>query len=308
VATRQQQFWTLNSNPDGYRIEDAVNEVEFDNWATTGSPIRAGDRALIWKAKGRHADTTGVVSLAEIVADPAPAPDLHPEYQRRLAPAGDAGALDEMVTIRYVRAHNLPLWLNGPHHDLLATLSVVRGGFRRSVYRVEPEEWEPILAVAGGWPDTPPEAQTAEALVGGRGRSGGQGFSRDVRARQAIERQAMDLATRHYRERDWGTKDVSGREPYDLHCRRGADVLRVEVKGTTSDGAQVFLTRNEVEHAREHRTRVALCIVANIRLQVAASGELEATGGDVRIIEPWNVDEGQLAPLSYSYFVPTRRL
>ncbi len=307
MATRERQFWTLNSNPDGYRIEDAVDEVEFDNWVTRGSPIRAGDRALIWKTKG-STDTTGVVALAEVVADPAPGPDLHPEYQR--VPTPQEEPFDEMVTIRYVRASNLPLWLDGPHRDLLAPLSIVRGNFRRSVYRVEPEEWEAVLAAAGGWPDAPPEAPPEAPTIGastaGRAASHGQGFSRDAQARQAVELHAMALATRHYRDRKWAVENVSGHESYDLHCRRGAEELRVEVKGTTSDGQQIFLTRNEVDHAREHHPHVALCVVANIRLRVAPSGELEAAAGEARIIEPWNVDEGQLAPLSYSYSVPAR--
>ena len=35
-------------------------------------------------------------------------------------------------------------------------------------------------------------------------------------------------------------------ESYDLICRRGDEVKHVEVKGTTTDGAEVILTPNEV--------------------------------------------------------------
>ncbi|WP_353963234.1 DUF3883 domain-containing protein [Streptomyces sp. NBC_01549] len=38
-------------------------------------------------------------------------------------------------------------------------------------------------------------------------------------------------------------KDVGANKPYDLHLTRGDEKLHVEVKGTTSDGRQIILTR-----------------------------------------------------------------
>jgi hypothetical protein len=60
--------------------------------------------------------------------------------------------------------------------------------------------------------------------------------------------------------------DVSLHESYDLRCELGGDDLHVEVKGTTSDGDRVLLTRNEVSHARDWYPRVALIVVSCIEL------------------------------------------
>lgn len=307
MQARPQAFWALNANPDNYRIEDAVAEVEFDNWVTKGSAIQAGDRAIIWKGKGernRRSARCGIVALAEIVDDPAEAADLHPEYQRFDAPPHHVGPTEEMVTIQYVRAPNLPLWLDGPHHELLSQLSIVQGNARRSVYHVQPDQWAKIVEAAGGWPVEAPGIEAANRIVRPRSttRASGQGFSRDAEARGAIEDHAMCRAEAHYRQAGWHVEDVSKYGPYDLHCSRpdGAE-LRVEVKGTTSVGSHVLLTRNEVEHARRHHPHVALFVVSSIRITVTETGRPEARGGEIAIFEPWSVDAGHLTPIAYAY-------
>lgn len=97
--------------------------------------------------------------------------------------------------------------------------------------------------------------------------------------------------------------DVHGTESYDLICRRGLEVKHVEVKGTTSDGADVILTPNEVAHARrlEH---VALFILSNVLVERADDGAATATGGVRHIYDPWHIDDGTLIPLGFRYRVP----
>ena len=51
----------------------------------------------------------------------------------------------------------------------------------------------------------------------------------------------------------------------------------------------VLLTRNEVRHAREMFPKVALVVVSNVRLETGPDGEPIAVGGDLRIVEPWDV-------------------
>lgn len=75
-------------------------------------------------------------------------------------------------------------------------------------------------------------------------------------------------------------KDVSATRPFDLEVRLGADVLSIEVKGTTSDGSEVLLTRGEVEHHRKVHPANALAVVAGIRLQGPPDAP-EAVGGDL---------------------------
>lgn len=109
----------------------------------------------------------------------------------------------------------------------------------------------------------------------------------------------MRLAKEHFGAQGWKVHDVSRRESYDLRCTRGGDELRVEVKGTTSDGSSVLLTAHEVQHARERHPAIALFVVSEIKVQGT-----EATGGEVRLIEPWRVDDGELKPIAFNYLVP----
>jgi hypothetical protein len=57
----------------------------------------------------------------------------------------------------------------------------------------------------------------------------------------------MNMATEFYGD-DWDVEDVHGKESYNLVCRRDHEIKHAEVKGTTTDGAEVSLTPNEVEH------------------------------------------------------------
>ena len=123
----------------------------------------------------------------------------------------------------------------------------------------------------------------------------------DSARNKAVELRAMDEAARCYREKGWKVEDVSATESYDLRCTRDGDELHVEVKGVTSDGSEVNLTRNEVEHARERRT--ALFVLSHIEVSYADDGP-EASGGNARVLCPWRVDDGDLTALAYSYRVP----
>jgi hypothetical protein len=123
--------------------------------------------------------------------------------------------------------------------------------------------------------------------------------------RRAIELRAMALAEEHYRDQGWSVIDVSSRESFDLLCERDEEELHVEVKGTTSNRPQVVLTANEVTHARMH-PRVAMVWVSGIVVEGAEEPPV-ATGGDITLIDPWNLDDGTLEALSYAYVLPERR-
>jgi hypothetical protein len=61
----------------------------------------------------------------------------------------------------------------------------------------------------------------------------------------------------------------------------------------------VFLTRNEVQFAREQNF-TALFIVHSIDL-TTVNGVPVASGGEVREISPWDIAKGELTPLAFSY-------
>lgn len=133
----------------------------------------------------------------------------------------------------------------------------------------------------------------------------GQRIQLDTATRQAVELHAMEAAIVHFEQEDWDVNDVSRFSSYDLECVRGDRVLRVEVKGTMSEGRSVLLTPNEVRHAQTTSAELALFIVANIRVEPGPEGPV-AIGGDVLIVSPWSLSEDHLHPVAYEYFVPVR--
>jgi hypothetical protein len=128
-----------------------------------------------------------------------------------------------------------------------------------------------------------------------------QGFTLDGKLRKALENLAMDAAKRHFRSRGYVVEDHSQNHPYDLRCTKGSNVLHVEVKGTQTHGEGVFLTRGEVEFANQHKGHMVLFLLHSIAL----SSDGNPTTGQIRVVEPWDVDHGVLTPMSYQYKLPT---
>ncbi len=117
----------------------------------------------------------------------------------------------------------------------------------------------------------------------------------------AIEERAV-LVTREHFENELGyqTEDVGEYLSYDVRASKGQEVVKVEVKGTTTDGAQVVLTRNEVNLHRAEHPHTALAVVRNVTLD--RSGERPvASGGELVLVMPWEIDEGGLSPIAYDY-------
>jgi hypothetical protein len=131
---------------------------------------------------------------------------------------------------------------------------------------------------------------------------GRQGFLESADARRAVERRAMDVASAHFRNEGYIVDDVSLRMPYDLQCTKGAEVLFVEVKGTTSDGSVVLLTAGEVRFASTHANQMVLAVVSDVALDAEAS--LIASGGVLRLFWRWKPEADDLSALSYSCRVP----
>jgi hypothetical protein len=125
----------------------------------------------------------------------------------------------------------------------------------------------------------------------------GQGFAGTAEARRALAAHAMNRAKRYFRQRGYAVEDVSASKPYDLRCRKGSHELHVEVKGTTTVGDFVVLTRGEVEWKAPGGTR-ALYILHSIALDGS-----KASGGQERIVTSWRIDRKDLTPVAYVYRV-----
>ena len=133
-----------------------------------------------------------------------------------------------------------------------------------------------------------------ESLIRSRKRSSGQAWGGTAEGRRAIESYAMLLAKQHFAGLWPEVMDVSATNPFDLLCRDSTRELHVEVKGTTSLGSSVLLTRNEVQHAHDHTGCVALFIVSNILVNGS-----RCAGGVIKIIEPWNISDDELEPIAF---------
>jgi len=122
-------------------------------------------------------------------------------------------------------------------------------------------------------------------------------------ARRGIERRAVDVASALYAREGWEVEDVGDVESYDLHCTREDEERRVEVKGSTGRVPKVALTANEVEHARHHASTVALVWVSGIALDETGPEPL-AGGGTPLVLDPWNIEAGELRPVAFEYELP----
>ncbi|MFB7249644.1 MrcB family domain-containing protein [Microbacterium sp. NPDC056234] len=132
-----------------------------------------------------------------------------------------------------------------------------------------------------------------------RARSG-QGFRITKVEQRAVELRAVAVASAMLIASGWTVKDVGATESYDLDCRRGDERLWVEVKGTTSLGEAVILTKNEVALHREKYPANALVVVSEIELDRSADSPV-ASGGRLAVVSPWQIEDDALQPLAYTY-------
>lgn len=162
----------------------------------------------------------------------------------------------------------------------------------------------------GTAPDSePPELiEAAEAMErisrpGSRSAGGGQGFGLNATERAAVEGRAMDVAMAWLAANGFvRIRDVHLTHSCDLLATRDGAEHSVEVKGTTSGLGKVILTANEVAlHRRTHPANL-LIVVHNIGLQELRT---QAVGGIVHVLDPFEIDECALVPLSYMCELPS---
>ena len=118
---------------------------------------------------------------------------------------------------------------------------------------------------------------------------------------KAIEEHAVRVVREHLEnELGFTTQDVGATESYDVHATRDGSTIKLEVKGTTSDGAAIILTANEVTlHLAEHPHN-ALAVVRGIVLDRDDGGPV-ASGGELDLTMGWELDRDRLQPIAYRY-------
>jgi hypothetical protein len=141
-------------------------------------------------------------------------------------------------------------------------------------------------------------ADAVEAAVNPRRK-----FGRRLSAAEnkAIEEHAVKRVREHLETvRGYKTDDVGSTESYDVHATRGDEVLKVEVKGTTTDGSSVTLTYREVELHQAEYPNTALAVVRRIVLDRSGDKPV-ASGGVLEWVEAWPPVDERLKATVYSF-------
>ncbi|WP_224368478.1 EVE domain-containing protein [Hyalangium versicolor] len=303
--SEDRRYWALISNPLTYRTLDSLRDFDEEVWTVTRGDIEVGDRVIIWQSKDKSG-RRGIVALGEVLTAPT-LMEEPPEFRRYWVKPEPWDKMMRRVWVRYARAPKCPRWMREDGTDpVLEGLSVTRarGG---GVYRLTPEQWEAVLTEVGGWPEGTKEPRPLPsddwqaAVEKSRARAKGQGFSSSPEVRRAVENLAMDRAETHFVAQGYTVKRLG--KPYDLLCTNEGVTLYVEVKGTQMDGTEVLLTPNEVAFAREHRETMALFVLHSVSIE-SVDGTVQASGGTVRILQPWDPDAGELLPVGFTCILP----
>jgi hypothetical protein len=279
-------FWALLCNPekfDGLGAAQALDEVA---WTVHRGEFHEGDRIAIWQSRGAGADR-GIIAVGEVSRGAIV--ESCPEIERPFCRVPIEGE-QARIRVRLARGGSLPLWESvAPWLQDLA-VARARGG---TVFTIEPEQWHAIVAAA--------QIETIQVPASrGSRRAAGQGYGFTPLERRAVERHAQRLAEEHFISLGFQVEDVSACRSYDLHCTNGQNEVRVEVKGTTGAGEVIILTRNEVAHAREQKSCMALVVVSDIRIARRENAWL-AEGGSLRVTRPWAIDDSKLDATQFEY-------
>jgi hypothetical protein len=139
--------------------------------------------------------------------------------------------------------------------------------------------WERLLALASlaGNGQVPPglgkvDAGVSEIVNGVKTNKSRQGYLRDAVFRAAIERYSVQRAIEMYR--DLNATEIHERgKPYDIDVFLNGERVDVEVKGSTQSVDAVFVTKNEVAHARESGAlNLSSWTISNLRIEPMANG------------------------------------
>lgn len=167
------------------------------------------------------------------------------------------------------------------------------------IYRASDEG----LLVPGDSPEVADVMHSIASIVRPQARSRSSGPRLSSAERRVIEQHAVGVATAHFESAAMGyvVEDVGLYESYDLYAKKIGSFVKVEVKGTMSDGSEILLTRNEVELHKKSHPLNALAIVRNIKLHRHKNAPPTASGGELIVEMPWVVDDDRLTPIAYRY-------
>lgn len=125
--------------------------------------------------------------------------------------------------------------------------------------------------------------------------------------RHAVHLRALAVALEWLEDKGYTVRESCSSSAYDFEARKNGEVIKVEVKGSTSDGFDsVVLTRDSVEFHRAHKGESALITVSSIRLDTSVSPPRAARGILEAFIAP-DIDSWSLEHLAYKATLPPNR-
>ncbi len=131
------------------------------------------------------------------------------------------------------------------------------------------------------------------------------GFQSNPKIRRVVEDYAMALAKEELSSAEFkfsNFNNTSGQKCYDYTCERSGSLYYVEVKGTQGAGTSVILTKNEVEHWKQHQQHSIAVIVHDIKL-LPEGNSFHPSGGVSRVCLPWVLESAALTPIQYKWSV-----
>ena len=126
-----------------------------------------------------------------------------------------------------------------------------------------------------------------------------QGYGLTGPERKAVELQAMKIARSHLEGMGYAVTDTSANNPFDFLAKLNGEIIKVEVKGTTSTEVDsILMTSNEVELHTKEAGATALAIVSGITLTCRESTP-KCYGGELELHFPWDICEWTLEPKAF---------
>ncbi|MBP1136513.1 hypothetical protein JOE31_002745 [Arthrobacter sp. PvP023] len=105
----------------------------------------------------------------------------------------------------------------------------------------------------------------------------------------------------YYRDDGWTVTDTRQNRPYDAVVDRGGERIYLEAKGTRSNGDSVIVTRNEVDHARQHPGLCMMGVWSGMTFR--PDGTVDPEAGTFRIL-PFGPDTKDLRPRDFDWTLP----
>jgi hypothetical protein len=164
VGTPGRRHGALLVNDGFYDIDAALKELDGDTWSLPRGHLAAGDLLAFWRTLGSDGHR-GVVAFGEVTGGPEVLDE--PDDSHRFWRVPPEPGPTRSVPVRYLRAPNLPLWLDEDDTGTLAALAVSRGRGTQ-LFDITPEQWEALVDLAGGLVDRDLEPTADPAVLDAR--------------------------------------------------------------------------------------------------------------------------------------------